>query len=329
MENFDIALVAKFLAGEASAEERLLVKKLKKANPKAFKDFQKIWTAGEASNFDPTIRFDKDAAWKKTLAQIDLPETAASSPQTARVRGLGYWLTRVAAVLIVGLAASYLLRPGTPDAIKEVQFFAEAKKQTLELPDGSAIDLRQGGNVTYPANFEEDRSISLEGVAFFDVAKDKVHPFTIKTDRLLITVTGTSFYVDETKEAVGVSTGSVRVEDRNTGQSILLSPGQSVNYDAKRKALSSITPTVENQLFWKTGTLFFKDQSLDTVFTILESSYGAVFEYNEEATRRCRFTGRYKDATLATIVGQLEASLSIEISKQDSLYYIVPTPNCE
>jgi ferric-dicitrate binding protein FerR (iron transport regulator) len=329
MENFDINLVTKYLAGEASDEERLLVKKMKKSDPKAYKDFQKIWAAAESSSFDPGIRFDKTAAWEKTIAQTDIPEKEGNSPRTARVRGLGYWLPRIAALLVVGLAVSYLLRPGTPDAIKDIQFIAEAETQSLELPDGSAIDLRQGGNITYPANFEEDRSIALEGVAFFDVAKDNAHPFIIKTDRLTVTVTGTSFYVDQEKEAVGVSTGSVRVEDRSTGQTILLSPGESVVIDDESKTLSSITPTAENQLFWKTGTLSFKDQRLDTVLTTVGNAYGADFEFDVEAVRKCRVTARYKEMTLAAIIGELEGSMNIEISKQDSLTYIVPSSNCE
>lgn len=329
MENFDITLVTKYLAGEASDEERQLVKKMKKADPKAFKDFQKIWAAGEASSFDPEISFDKAAAWEKTIAQTDIPRKKENAPQMARVRGLNYWLTRVAAVLIIGLAVSYLLRPGTPDTIKDVQFLAEAEKQSLELPDGSSIDLQQGGNITYPANFEEDRTIALQGVAFFDVAKDTVHPFTIKTDRLLVTVTGTSFYVDQNKEAVGVSTGSVSVEDRRTGQTILLSPGQSVVYDGESQALSSITPTEENQLFWKTGTLSFKDQRLDTVLTALGSAYGANIEFDVEALRKCRFTGRFKEMSLATAIGELATSLSLEISEKDSLSYEVLASNCE
>lgn len=329
MENFDITLVTKYLAGEASAEERRLVKEIKKAHPEAFKDFRKIWSAGKAADFDPTIRFDKAAAWEKTIARTDLPKLITSRPKVARVRGLGYWLPRIAALLIVGLAVSYLLQPGTSDTVKDIQFLAEAETQSLELPDGSAIDLRKGGNITYPDNFAEDRSIALEGVAFFNVAKDDAHPFIIRTDRLIVTVTGTSFYVDQQKEAVGVSTGSVKVEDRSNGQTILLSPGQSVVYDGENKVLSDIKPTEENQLFWKTGTLSFKDQRLDTVLITLESAYGANIEFELDAVRKCRFTGRFKGMALSTIIGDLATSLSLVTSARDSLSYEVLTSNCE
>lgn len=67
---------------------------------------------------------------------------------------------------------------------------------SLTLADGTVIRLNADSRLQYPSEFSGDsRIVYLEGEAFFNVAKDKTKPFIVKTKKLDVEVTGTSFNV--------------------------------------------------------------------------------------------------------------------------------------
>ena len=68
------------------------------------------------------------------------------------------------------------------------------EQKQISLPDGSSVWLNASSQISYDS--KAPRTLNLEGEAFFDVAKDKEHPFTVETpDNIKITALGTSFNV--------------------------------------------------------------------------------------------------------------------------------------
>ena len=66
--------------------------------------------------------------------------------------------------------------------------------KSLQLPDGSTVQLGPGSKLIYPSEFEgHEREVQLEGQAFFDVHKDARHPFVVKTKDMKVTALGTAF----------------------------------------------------------------------------------------------------------------------------------------
>ena len=64
------------------------------------------------------------------------------------------------------------------------------------LPDQSQVTLYGGSKLNYSKNFNlENRTVNLDGKAFFNVSKNKSFPFVIKTQSQSIKVIGTSFTV--------------------------------------------------------------------------------------------------------------------------------------
>lgn len=96
--------------------------------------------------------------------------------------------------------------------------------QTLTLADGSRVFLNADSNLVLDNGFpDENRSLTLSGEAFFEVAKG-AFPFEIKTDSVLVTVKGTQFNVSTRDQTltVGVVEGWV-------GLTSLSQPGQSLD----------------------------------------------------------------------------------------------------
>ena len=76
------------------------------------------------------------------------------------------------------------------------------KRFELQLSDGTIVHLNSGTTLKYPVKFiaSGNRQVFLDGEAFFDVAKDKTHPFVVNADNLNVRVLGTHFNVSNYPE---------------------------------------------------------------------------------------------------------------------------------
>ena len=83
------------------------------------------------------------------------------------------------------------------------------------LEDGSVVLLAKETSLLYPKHFIADkREVSLQGNAFFDVAKKQGQPFWIDTEQAKIEVLGTAFSVQSDENApfrLSVQRGIVKV----------------------------------------------------------------------------------------------------------------------
>src|SRR5690606_20377981 len=133
-----------------------------------------------------------------------------------------FWIRAAAAALIALAPVVYLLMPvhhvaeGIAVEDTGVRTIRNMRSSALlvALSDGSKVVLNPGSTVSFTPVFASGvREVSLEGEAFFDVAKDSLSPFVVKTSQLVTRVLGTSFTVKANKGGeniiVTVRTGRV------------------------------------------------------------------------------------------------------------------------
>ena len=83
------------------------------------------------------------------------------------------------------------------------------KKVTLD--DGSIVWLRGNSVLKIPQSFSAvNRTVSLQGEAFFDIAKNANSLFIVATDYVKVEVHGTSFHVNVNAGNKSVETASIR-----------------------------------------------------------------------------------------------------------------------
>jgi transmembrane sensor len=60
---------------------------------------------------------------------------------------------------------------------------AKGEQYQVNLPDGTKVWLNAASSLTYAPSFsgKSERRVQLSGEAYFEVAKDKLHPFVVKT----------------------------------------------------------------------------------------------------------------------------------------------------
>lgn len=152
------------------------------------------------------------------------------------------------------------------------------------LPDGSKVWLNAASTLRFPSTFSAlaNRTVELTGEAYFEISKDKKHPFLVKTDQQVIKVLGTHFnvtaYPDEAMEKTVLLEGSVNINDKKT-----LSPGQQSQIDAAGN-ISLETVDTESAVAWKNGYFLFKDVPLEMVMRQLSRWYDIEIIYNGKLT---------------------------------------------
>lgn len=130
----------------------------------------------------------------------------------------------------------------------------------LRLPDGSVVWLNAGSSLTYSANLirqsDGKRHVTLSGEAYFEIAKNKEHPFVVQSGTQLIEVLGTKFnvnaYPDEPAITTTLMEGSVKVTDGKIQQ--LIKPGQQVANNGGN--LQPINIDTDNIIDWKDGDFY-------------------------------------------------------------------------
>ncbi|MEE1945022.1 FecR domain-containing protein [Pedobacter sp. KR3-3] len=162
---------------------------------------------------------------------------------------------------------------------------AKGKLLTVKLADSSKIYLNANSNLVVPATFSKlSRSVTLTGEAYFEIAKDKTHPFKILTNNQQIDVLGTHFNV-KAYPAWPIKTtlveGRVRVTNTqiagSQAQKYLLPGEQSI---VKADSIKVEKVEIENELAWKNGFFIFHEDNIRSVMEDLSRWYDIDVSYN-------------------------------------------------
>lgn len=219
----------------------------------------------------------QEGDWRRALAALPARPRAS-----ARRRGKRPRLPLALAMVLVLFAVLFGLRyvgVGTPATI----YAADDTKRTVELPDGSRLQLDVGTRLAVRYSGLR-RAVELEnGRAVFDVAHDARRPFTVDLDQSRVTVLGTRFQVRREQDRVSVTldSGSLRLDQRaDVGRrSERLQPGQQLSYSvAEPDVWHKREVDAEAVTAWTRGRLVFR-------FTPLAE---AVEEVNRYARPRLR-----------------------------------------
>ncbi|WP_264535850.1 FecR family protein [Flavobacterium sp. N1736] len=186
------------------------------------------------------------------------------------------------------------------------------KKFQLQLSDGTLVHLNSGTTLKYPIKFiaGENRQVFLDGEAFFDVAKDKKHPFIVNSDNLNVRVLGTHFNVsnypeDATTDVVLVE-GSVGMyntsEEFNADKNTILKPGYKGSFNKENATI--ITKPVITDIYtsWINGGLTFRNMTFKNIITKLERRYNVTIINKNEKLANEKFNASFKEESIENVM---------------------------
>ncbi len=310
----DWELIGKYIKGEATLEEKEQFEQWLKAessNASLFDEIKASWqTTGKINE---NLRINKAKAW--AAIQEKIKEEEKVIPITRKAPAYNVWILRAAAVLIVGLFATwFMLKANKVPELILVQTTTDNK--TLVMPDSTIIYLNKNSSLLYPKEFAaNERKVELTGEAFFEVTKDPNKPFIIGNKNFDVKVLGTSFDVlayDADKDVtVSVVTGKVAFSDKK-GNSVLLIKNETGVLNKNENVLNKYATANNNFLLWKTKKLEFNKTAFADVCAILKKYFAVDIEVKDKNILNCTFTGYFEDPTLQDVLNILEKTLNVK-----------------
>jgi transmembrane sensor len=244
----------------------------------------------------------------------------------------------------IGLAAGLALLIGAGVVLLQYDFGTESQMAELTtgdtaeeiiLSDGSVINLNANSTLKYPVEFTGGtREVELSGEAFFDIAKDASHPFTVHTSFEDVSVLGTSFniraYEGESNSEVSVTTGKVKV-DNGTVNKILL-PNEKVVVNHSNGVMEHQITENLNENAWLTNVMVFEDAQMPEVLEDLEAYFDLEFTVENPDLLSCPFDANFNFAEgddLSTVLTTISKVFSVTPEKTSEGDYILVGGSCQ
>ncbi|MDP4290023.1 MAG: FecR family protein, partial [Bacteroidota bacterium] len=257
-------------------------------------------------------------------------------------------LYRLAAAIMIplllagGLAGFFITKsliPAGSNGSFTTIFSPGGQKTRVTLPDNSIVWLNAKTTLRYASAFKESqRSVYLDGEAFFDVKHDSQHPFIVKTSAFNIKVYGTTFNVKAYKEE-GVTEatlvkGKISIEGLylkgQNSDEYIIHPNETFRYikDQATFKKANEVPSVVNKkaeesddaplveiaekvdvtpiVAWKDGKLIIKDESFLTLSHKLEQWYNVKIHFEDKEVQEIRYTGMFEKENIDQVLKYLQ-----------------------
>lgn len=196
---------------------------------------------------------------------------------------------------------------------------AKGEHYAISLPDGTKVWLNNVSSLKYPTSFTalKSRRVELTGEAYFEVAKDKAHPFIVKTAQQTVEVLGTHFningYVDENKTTTTLLEGSVKVSSLDGLQSRLIKPGEEVlNADHQLQVMPA---NLKESIAWKEGYFRFSNENLESIMRQVSRWYDVdvVYAGNRNELAQLTFWGIVsRDKNISEVLKMIERAEKVK-----------------
>lgn len=212
-------------------------------------------------------------------------------------RSLAMW--RVAAVV---LPLVVLIGFGTY-ITRHADIFGTSGEQVLEVKrgertkfvfqDGTKASINSGTKLQFPTRFGlKNRTVQLQGEAYFDVAKMKKRPFTVQLENAKITVLGTRFnvkaYPEDDSIRVSLDEGNIAFQNDIQNTETLLRAGQVLAFD-KKTGTSRLYFEKDNTA-WTQNRIVFKNTPFTDIVKSLERAYNVTFHIQNTEALQYTFT---------------------------------------
>jgi transmembrane sensor len=343
-DGLDPDLLDRYLAGECSEAEAVVVRRWMMAHPDAARRLAEYLARLDdelAAPPPPTVA----ASWAAIQARVDAetPVGAHPSPTTAHDRRqatraaatrrltrrrIGALAAAACAVLAAGLGyvASRERVPAARVTAPLTYTTHVRERSDLRLSDGTRVRLAPGSRLRVATDFGvERRDVYLDGEGYFEVVHDAARPFTVYAGNTSVRDIGTAFSVR------GYAADSAVQVVVREGEVALAGVGRLVAGDAGRVAATGQTKVMRNVavdslLSWTAGRLVYGDAPLRLVLQDLRRWYGVDVQLADTATAALLFTGALADVAPEEAVEQVAATLGLDLRREGDRLVLAPNP---
>ncbi|WP_158618097.1 FecR family protein [Chitinophaga lutea] len=289
-----------------------------------------------------------DMALRRHKLRLEAAGDADDEPVPVRpkgkVRRMVLQLTGVAAAVALAffVGRQWLPAANSPlEGAPQQLVTQKGSRSHIKLPDGTTVWLNAGSKLDYPKQFTGGkREVTLEGEAFFDVAKDADRPFTVRTKTFAIRVLGTEFnvraYPQEDSAVTSLIRGAVEVVlDETENRVVRLRPNEKLTmltavvtpdnnghnpveiHQPVKSRLTEVEDSVIAETAWVENKLAFKKMPLERVAVLLEHWFDADIRFKNDNKRQVYLSGVFDKESLIEVLKALELTGSFHFRQGD------------
>jgi ferric-dicitrate binding protein FerR (iron transport regulator) len=320
-------IISKYFRKQATQEEITELShwlEKDKENEKLMAEAFNIYTV--TNSLPQPLNPDMKRAWQR----IDRRITQSHKLPTKLLGKIKY----AAAIAILLIALSVIWHLNSPGDNQLSQQYTEivtpmGQKTMVVLPDSSLVWLNSGSSLKYKGNFNvKEREVVLEGEAYFEVQKNKLKRFRVKTGILNVDVYGTAFNVknhsDDNFQEITVTEGRVGISDK-TGEIRQLICGEQALLDKKSNKIVFTKNAPEIVSAWKNNELVFDNTPLEEAIKYLERWYGVNISIDSTMIGKHNYTFKVKTESFREMLEMMKiiTPLEYEINGKDvKIYYV-------
>lgn len=220
-----------------------------------------------------------------------------------KIRRIAFDISRYAAAIALLILSTYWITanyiPAAPVEIADNKLYVPAGQRVkLTLQDGTDVWLNSQTTLTYPAVFSDnERRVSVQGEAFFDVAKNPDKPFIVSSQGIEIKVLGTKFnvhsYPGEKDIRTSLIEGSLQVYfNGNDNKSIIMKPDEQVTIKNGTMQTGSIPHP--DYFLWRDGIYSFENELLIDILRKLQLYYDVKIIVKDPSIFKWEYTGKFR-----------------------------------
>ena len=263
-----------------------------KENEHIFADVMSVVSAAEVVG-DERFESRREAFLDCLSKRLDQSEAVTRKRRHRRV------IFAFAAGIAAVVALCVLLFPSekeyfTPPARDYVSYSnTNNDSDIISLPDGSTVWISAGSAVRYSETGKSgQREVVLDGEGFFDVAKDSLKPFVVKTPYLSVVAVGTRFNVRANEGEnieVMLEEGSVRLRNPQGVSLMRLLPDQTATLDVSTGDIFIDQRYVQSEIRLKYNVIALTDATFAEIVEAIEKSYGVSIDIKDAAETDKRY----------------------------------------
>lgn len=266
----------------------------------------------------------------RILQEVSAESISSSKTHVDKKAGWRLWIRYVAAaVAIVLTVVTTVIINNRMQPRMTVLATAEGSRGDFVLPDGTEVKLNGGSRLCYDANdfgTRGKRKVSVEGEAYFDVTKDKHHPFEVMLSGSSVEVTGTKFevrnYSYSNYEEVVLESGSVNVTEFNGRNKVTLHPDQ--RFIAYRDSKEWKVEDAEASKYcrWIQRRLKLENEPMRDLLITIERKYGVELSVSPEVDLQQTLTLTLQNDELEEILSVISYLTGIKYDIQGHNLFI-------
>jgi transmembrane sensor len=268
-------LLFKFFEGKSSLDEE---KKIRE------------WMEESNSNFN---------CFMKTRREYDIQILSGSNVIASNKKKLIplQWIVGAAATIIILIIGGiYLFNIENNIEQYNTIIVPAGQRINLILSDNTNLWLNANTEFRYPTEFsKKNRTVYLDGEAYFEVSKDENKPFIVKTSKGDVHVTGTSFNVEAYSKfdnfVTSLFEGGVDIYIKDN-KSVTLFPNELGILENNQFLIKNITDN--DHYLWKDGLISFRNKGIEEILISLEKYFDIEIQINTSNLPQHTYTGKFR-----------------------------------